>query len=234
MNPCTNTDTCAEGICKGLPVICDQPPANSCKDEATMLAFDHTGLCTGGRELCTYAVHEVACASGCADGLCAGDPCAGQTCDTAPGACFAAPGTCAAGSCSFSFADGDACDDGNACTADETCASGVCTGMPKVCNEPAADTCQDATTLLHHVIPGTCDPANGACSYEVLPVVCPGVCVDGVCVEAIGLLQADLLPGGALGLSDPDGHEAACVLPGWNAGIKLESANWTLTGGFEP
>src|SRR5262249_36889904 len=50
--------------------------------------------------------------------------------------------------------DETACNDGNACTQQDFCRGGVCTGTnPVVC--AALDQCHDA---------GTCDPASGTCS----------------------------------------------------------------------
>ena len=48
----------------------------------------------------------------------------------------------------------DFCNDGNACTQDDSCQSGICIGSnPIICNLP--DQCHDA---------GTCDPTSGVCS----------------------------------------------------------------------
>jgi hypothetical protein len=63
--------------------------------------------------------------------------------------------------------EGAGCDDGNACTTDDTCASGVCTGATNVvCS---ADTCENAT----------CDPAVGCViTYEPNGSECTVGCFD--------------------------------------------------------
>ena len=56
-------------------------------------------------------------------------------------------------------ADGTPCDDGDGCTRTDTCQGGVCVGAdPVVC--AAADQCH---------VPGTCNPASGACSSPAAP-----------------------------------------------------------------
>src|SRR5207253_2908351 len=66
------------------------------------------------------------------------------------GVCEPATGVC----CSPARSDGTTCDDGNACTRNDTCQAGTCTGRePVVCS--AADQCHEA---------GVCDPGTGVCS----------------------------------------------------------------------
>ncbi len=50
-------------------------------------------------------------------------------------------------------ADGTACDDVDACSTDDSCATGLCVGKPLVCT--ASDSCHLA---------GSCDPSTGLCS----------------------------------------------------------------------
>lgn len=62
--------------------------------------------------------------------------------------------------------NGYSCDDGNACTVNDTCQAGVCRpGNPVVCT--ASDACH---------APGTCDAGTGTCSPETLIV---GICKSG-------------------------------------------------------
>ncbi len=84
-----------------------------------------------------------------------------------------------------------------------------------------------------HRMQGTCDAADGRCSYAVDPVVCAGGCVDGICLESLGLLQADLTPAGLNGLQDGT-HSMSCVMPGWAEGAKTTSTVYVMTAGFEP
>jgi MYXO-CTERM domain-containing protein len=70
------------------------------------------------------------------------DPCYSSVCNYSTGACMTVNN------------DGAACDDGNACTVNDTCKSGTCTaGSARQC--PATDQCHDA---------GTCSAAAGGCT----------------------------------------------------------------------
>ncbi|HJQ83952.1 MAG TPA: hypothetical protein VKA21_07750 [Candidatus Binatia bacterium] len=82
-----------------------------------------------------------------------------------------------------SVPDGTPCDDGNACTATDGCAAGVCVGTDAVsAGCPSSDQCHR---------PPVCDPIAGACTAPPVPpnVVCddddPGtvadLCLDGLC-----------------------------------------------------
>lgn len=76
------------------------------------------------------------------------DQCHAASCDPATGACRNEPKV-----------DGFPCNDGNACTTQDTCQAGACAGAsPVVC--PPADACHAA---------GSCDPGTGACSQPALP-----------------------------------------------------------------
>ena len=230
LNPCTLADTCAGGTCRGNAMTCDSPPPNEC-DGDRMISRAAVGVCAAGT--CEYATQIVDCPQGCQAGKCLGDPCAGIDCTGSPGACFQAPGTCLDGSCTWAFLDRTACDDANPCTAADACTGGVCAGAPVPCNQPPPDTCADARTLLSHSREGTCAAATGLCAYPTTPLACAGGCVDGICLDTLGLLQADLVPGGRADLSD-GANSLPCVLPGWAGTVRIESPNYQVTAGFEP
>ncbi len=68
------------------------------------------------------------CASGfCVDGVCCDTACGGGAADDCT-ACSVAAGAAQDGVCGP--ADGWACDDGDACTMEDTCANGACAGVP--------------------------------------------------------------------------------------------------------
>jgi hypothetical protein len=103
---------CESGACAGDPcadVTCNQPPANSCKDEDTLVAQAVQGTCLGG--ICSYAAAELVCLAGCAQGTCKDDPCLGVVCDKPPAdhcavgtstaVTFPAQGKCDAGKCVY-------------------------------------------------------------------------------------------------------------------------------------
>ncbi len=71
-------------------------------------------------------------------------------------------------------ADGVPCTDGDACTALDTCQSGVCSGAAVVCS--ALDACHTA---------GICDPATGVCSNPAVVCGAGQVCADGACVTPL-------------------------------------------------
>ena len=151
------------------------PPA--CTDATHLQTYDNPGVCNGGRCVCTP--ETVACGSGgCVSGACQTDPCANVTCSTPPSVCYDAAGTCSQGSCNYPTNQA-ACDDGNACTDSDTCTGGVCSGTPRLCNTPPADSCADASTAAVYDHVGTC--AGGACSYAVHYVSCPTGCNAGAC-----------------------------------------------------
>lgn len=104
----------------------------------------------------------------CVDGVCCNSACNAGPCD----ACSIAAGAAINGTCTL--LTGAACDDGNGCTATDSCQLGVCVGAnPVVCPMPNA--CQEQ---------GACNPVNSICSYPNKPngTACSdGSCVDGKC-----------------------------------------------------
>jgi cysteine-rich repeat protein len=152
---CTQSDTCdGSGNCEGAdPVVC--AAQDDCHVAGTCNA--NTGECSN-----PPAVDGTVCDDG--DGCTQTDQCDGNgTCEGGnPVVCAAQDqchdaGTCnpSTGECSNpAKADATPCDDANACTQTDGCASGVCTGgNPVVCT--AQDQCHDL---------GTCDPNSGECS----------------------------------------------------------------------
>ena len=177
-NPCTVADTCSAGACTGTPQVCEGPPANVCISGTQLKTYDQVGACNGG--LCTYASQVITCGSGgCVNGACATDPCANVTCNSPPSGCFASPGTCQNGSCTYPYANGASCNDSNACTSADSCQSGVCLGAPMACNTPPPNVCEDASTLKIYVVSGSCQ--LGSCSYGYGFASCAGGCANGQC-----------------------------------------------------
>ena len=150
---CTQTDTCQAGACTGAnPVVCTA--LDQCHDAGMCNAA--TGLCSNPNKTDgTTCSDDDACTQTdtCQAGTCTG---ANPVICTALDQCHKV-GTCdaATGVCSDPSKDDDTtCDDGNACTLNDACQAGVCTGAhPVACT--ALDQCHDA---------GTCDTATGLCS----------------------------------------------------------------------
>ena len=150
---CTQTDTCQSGVCSaGAPKTCTA--SDQCHDVGTCDPM--TGACSNPTK---------SAGSPCSDddACTLSDTCLAGTCTPGtPKTCAASDqchnaGTCdpMTGSCSNpAKPNGDPCNDGNACTASDTCQTGTCTaGTATTCT--ASDQCHNA---------GTCDPQTGNCS----------------------------------------------------------------------
>jgi hypothetical protein len=89
-------------------------------------------------------------------------------------------GTCVQGRCEYDFIEGADCDDGNACTISDTCATGACRGTPMACTTPRAPVCLDATRLQTYDNPGVCN--GGRCVYTQQTITCgSGGCAGNAC-----------------------------------------------------
>ena len=105
-NDCTADDLCAEGVCTGTPV-CQCETDEDCADNGNLC--DGTPICQNN--LCvTDPATVVVCATD--------NPCTGSTCN---------PST---GGCEESKLTGPVCDDGDACTSNDSCTDGACGGTP--------------------------------------------------------------------------------------------------------
>ncbi len=160
---------CVDGIC--CDSVCDFGICAACTVAAGASADGVCTLLDGANcddgDACTQT-------DTCLAGQCiGGNP---KTCSpldicTSAATCDPATGMCVAGV----TPNGTQCDDGNACTTEDVCQTGVCQGLGSV-SCLAQDACHAA---------GTCDPTNGVCSKPVLPdgTVCPsGTCQNGECV----------------------------------------------------
>jgi len=187
---CTSDDVCADGGCAGTPVDCDDDDActaDTCDTVAGCINVGGNVVCDDGNPCtddaceaapgCVFTPNSAAC-----DDLSA---CTGQDTCTA-GWCIGAPVDCDDGDqCSIDTCDAalgcqndpaqtGACEDGNLCTAGDTCHDGQCQGGgPPLC----ADT--DACTA------DSCDPAQG-CVFTKIADCCGNklvedgeVCDDG-------------------------------------------------------
>jgi cysteine-rich repeat protein len=143
----------------------DFPCANGTPDPGEGCDDGNTTAGDGCRGDCTPEL--------CGDGI--GDP--QEACDDGN----TADGDCCSASCALEIG---LCDDGNACTLDETCQAGVCTPTAVV-DCPAASPCHT----------GVCNPADGSCSSVPKPEggLCDDAnactvldrCVASVCTGAI-------------------------------------------------
>ena len=126
-NPCTNLDICSGGKCTAPGVVvCDDK--NGCTDDSC----DPKSGCVfnNNAKICSDGV-------GCTiNDTCAGGKCAGAlNCDDKNG-CTTDTCDFNTGNCVYSPLNGDVCDDSNACTIKDICATGVCVGGAlKVCDD---------------------------------------------------------------------------------------------------
>jgi hypothetical protein len=153
-NPCTQTDTCQNGLCVGTnPVICtakDQchvagtcDPTTGCSNpsKADGTPCDDGNACTFGDS----------CQAGSCVGTsvtCTSDQCNVRSCN-------------GSSTCTVTALSGTPCDDGNACTTGDSCQAGLCVGGPAV----------SCTSLDSCHLGGVCDPARGCSNPEI-------TCVD--------------------------------------------------------
>ena len=202
---CTNADVCSGGTCSGTVIPgCDKcvtdadcDDGNPCTDETcpagTCVVVFNTDPCDDG-DACTTA-------DTCASGLCVGgappncddsNVCTDDSCDSVLG-CVNANNT-------------DACDDGSACTTNDTCAGGSCVGGPAPdCddgNPCTDDTCDPVLGCMNTNNTAPCDDgdactANDTCAAGVCvggaPPNCDdgNVCTDDSCDSVLGCVNAN-------------------------------------------
>lgn len=128
---CTQSDGCYGGECLFLQNICPCSKADDCGEFYNKC--EGIAVCTAGVGCGLEPDSEVIC------GLEGDAPCAFDGCDPDAGTCGPVV-----------VPEGEACDDGDACTESTTCgADGACTGAPVVCDD--GNPCTD----------DFCDPAVG-------------------------------------------------------------------------
>ena len=158
---CTSGDQCSAGACLGTP-----DPACNCTETADCQAFEDGNLCNG-----TLV---------CNDGVCLPDPTTIVSCAPSENPCINNVCEPTMGLCSENpVLEGSACDDANACTQNDTCSSGVCTGVPTPCNDGNActdDSCDTATGCVFNPNSDSCDDGE--------PCTTGDACLQGACVGA--------------------------------------------------
>jgi len=168
-NACTTNDFCFYGVCIGSERLdCDDQngcTTDSCKPSAGCVHTANTAPCDDSNA-CTLndTCRNGVCASGqpldCDDG----NPCTDDTCDPLTG-CEHHPNSAA-------------CEDGNRCTAGDTCQRGICVGGPSPnCddrNSCTSDSCDPMAGCLNLPNASPCDDAD--------PCTTGDVCVAGSCV----------------------------------------------------
>jgi hypothetical protein len=174
---CTTLDACTNGLCAGSPVDCspldDQCVQGACNPSTgvcELVSANEGGSCSDG-DLCTTS--DV-----CANGVCEGSfvDCSGLDDACNLGVCATSTGFCE----QVAVNESGGCDDGDLCTDNDTCASGVCQGTNVDCSG-LDGMCQT----------GVCDGGSGACVAQLADNgascndgdLCTSgdECVNGVC-----------------------------------------------------
>jgi len=174
-NVCTTNDTCSGGTCGGTPVDCGD--GNPCTD-------DGCNPSTG----CYHNNNTSPCDDG--DACTTNDTCSGGTCGGTPVDCDDG-NPCTVDICDeFSgcqnllVAEGTPCEDGDACTTEDTCSGGVCVGGPPVdCDDgnPCTDDgCNPSTGCYHNNNTSPCDDGDVCTDSDTCS---GGVCVGGSCAD---------------------------------------------------
>ena len=194
---CTDSDACSGKECVGTDKNCDDKNActiDTCDANSACVHENSTSNCDDGN----------ACTSGdaCAVSLCVGatadcddlNGCTVDSCDKISGCVHA------------KIAD-SGCADGDACTANDKCVSGVCTaGAQLGCDDAnvcTADSCKSDIGCVHDPLPGTCDDGNACTSGDSCDntlcvsgpnaVTCTDdtICTDDSCNPEKGCVFAD-------------------------------------------
>ena len=195
---CAGPDRCIPSTCVAGNCVGTGTPGAMCDD--------HIG-CT--RDTCNPA-SPLLCDHAPDSALCPQDgPCDAYYCDPVEFGCrgtgYCMPDQCTVGQCfSRGFCietggiPGAPCDDGDACTGNDTCGAG-CHGIPISCDDGVActiDLCDPATGCAHILDPRACDDGD-ACTTETVchggrcggdPVSCDdrNACTDDTCHPATG------------------------------------------------
>ena len=190
---CTSGDTCSNGQCHGSPSVTCDPP-DECQTE---------GVCQPETGLCDYP--NVSDGTACEGGECRNGMCVPQGCE-----CSGVNDCC--DGC-HAQAEGNSCDDGNACTMNEQCSNGVCQPQGTVeCNDDnpcTNDACRPDTGCTYTDNSNPCDDDDLCTTGDVcFEGECNGVAVScnetyqckapGACNPDTGLCNYEPSPDGTL------------------------------------
>lgn len=207
----------AAGQC--LNVVAGKIAHNACTASGKVCGLDGTCDGTGNcqstprqGESCDSPSNKCSTGAKCNAGTCTGA--VTTTCAAPPGKCQD-PGICnpATGICGYATsANGTGCDDGNACTVNDSCQAGACSGSAKQC--AAASKCKTASTC-----------SAGACSTPgnigdgLTDSTCPSgsqYCLSGNCVGC----TIDNNCGAPTVTCSPTSHTCVCRQPSSNNKLK--------------
>ncbi len=165
---CTYSDQCANGVCLGKPLNCDDgllctddlcEPTQGCQHPPLDGIACNDGLpCTTG-DVCTGGLCKAQGTLGCDDG----NPCTIDACANA-------------GACSHT-ATSAACDDGTLCTVGDSCATGVCVGKQSSCDDANPCTTDSCDPKIGCVFADNNVPCNDGNACTVSDACTGGTCL---------------------------------------------------------
>ncbi len=201
---CDDSIACTVDTCNLTTNMCEFAPNSGSCDDANTCTDDVCDPVAG----CTFTAND---ANACTDGdLCTvNDACVAGMCVTDPKDCSAVADDCNIGVCNGLTGvceaqpsnENGGCDDGDACTENDTCTGGSCAGSAK-----------DCSFLNDQCLIGVCNAISGVC--EAQPANTGGMCDDG---DACSV--GDVCSGGTCGGSPKDcsGLTDQCLLGVCNA-----------------
>ncbi len=199
-NACSTNDHCQDGVCAGDTTMdCDDDnvcTTDTCDDTQGCVHINNSAACEDG-DLCT--VGDI-----CEDGDCV--PGTAKDCSHLDGQCLV--GTCdsSTGDCETDpRPNGTTCDDGQACSTNDHCQDGVCTGDSQLdCDDDnvcTTDTCDDTLGCVHAYNQAPCDDGNactendtceqGFCSGDAVDCDDGNVCTTDSCDPQAGCDHAN-------------------------------------------
>ena len=217
---CDIAETCT-GASTACPVDQFVSAATVCRSAAG--PCDQDEYCPGSGSLCpadAFATDGTQCTDGSACTV--GDGCQGGVCVAGTAKTCAALDSChLAGTCNPGTgvcsnparADGASCDDGDACTELDTCASGSCAGVVRNCADTdscTVDTCDHATGCVHAEITG-CADAGADAPVDASEDVIADVAAEDALPDIVGDVVTDVFEGGVVDAdagSDADASDA--------------------------
>jgi len=145
---CTRSDLCFDGACTGTPIVCNDGndcTSDSCDPFAGCRHVVANGAPCETGNLCTVdTCREGVCAPGLAVSCGSPNVCLAPSCDPAVG-------------CITTRLSGGRCDDGDLCTAGDTCSNGTCIGSTPYCQGRPCSNCAGTWSFG-----GTCVEVSGA------------------------------------------------------------------------
>ena len=172
---CTPADICAGGKCVAGPLLncndgnpCTTDSCNAlsgCKFSVNSSPCSDGNACTIG-DVCKNSACVAGIATVCTDG----NSCTDDTCDGVGGGCI------------FK-ANATPCDDGNACSQTDVCKTGLCSGIPVVCDDKnicTNDSCSPKLGCVNAANSIACDDGSACTTNDT----CGGGACKGIAVVA--------------------------------------------------